>query len=94
MQKDRKKSRVLRSAYKNEETSLGLSYFGLEKVLLTHCFQIHSLLIYGSALLVGCTPCEKETRQTAYWPREMARKIVFGLSPCWENKQKPKTKPP
>lgn len=78
--------------YKNEGTSLGLSYFGLEKVLLTHYFQIHSQLVYGSALLVGYASYEKETRQTAYWPREMARKMVFGLSPCWENKQKLNTK--
>lgn len=57
-----RKAEFLRSAYKNKGASLGLSCIGLEKVLLTHCFQIHSLLVYCFALVVGFTPCEKETR--------------------------------
>lgn len=53
---------------------MGLSCFGLKRMLIAHYFQIYFPPFYCSANWLH--PCEKETRQTAYWPREMPRKIV------------------
>lgn len=54
---------------------MGLSCFGLKRMLIAHYFQIYFQPFYCSANWLH--PCGKKNRQTAYWPRQVPRKIVL-----------------